>query len=256
MKLHNPVSSVLIMLMIVIILFIQACKEDVQDDPPEEFKALFSAFPFKGVMPLMVQFIDESTGNPDEWRWDFGNDGTYDDSTRTPSLTYNEPGFYSVKLFVSNPAESDSVIRDHYINVTSDAVQLSYSGILSATVNEGITLTVRMGKAVSLSAVTLKLIYDNHRLKVTGIDAAGMPGIQTTIDHENSTVLIAWSAVSPFVIPENGVFMDIRADVLNAIDSAAWPVVIGNPVEFADNNAVIIDDIALLFPAISVPDTP
>lgn len=256
MKLNHFISSVLIMPLMAIILFFHACKEDLQDDPPEEFKADFSALPFKGVMPLMVQFIDESTGNPDEWRWDFGNDGIYDDSTRTPSLNYNEPGFYSVRLFVSNQAESDSLARIHYINVTSDAVQLAYDELITAKVTDAVTLTVRMGKAVSLGAVTLKLIYDNHRLEVTGVESTGMPGVQISIDQEEGTILIAWSSVNPFVIPENGAFIDIRADVLNAVDSAAWPVVIGNPVEFADHTASLIDDILLVFPAISVPDVP
>jgi PKD repeat protein len=56
--------------------------------------------------PVKVQFTDRSLNNPTTYQWDF------DDSTQSslpnPEHTFTRPGFYSVRLTVSNSAGHDS----------------------------------------------------------------------------------------------------------------------------------------------------
>jgi gliding motility-associated-like protein len=80
-----------------------------------QVKATFSANNMAGCSPLVVQFHDESTGNPTNWRWDLGN-GTIS-LFQHPSSVYFEPGTYTVKLVAKNAAGADSIIKQHYITV-------------------------------------------------------------------------------------------------------------------------------------------
>lgn len=47
-----------------------------------------------------VEFTDESTGEPNEWNWDFGDGETSDQ--QNPTHTYTEAGSYTVILTVSS----------------------------------------------------------------------------------------------------------------------------------------------------------
>jgi PKD repeat protein len=77
----------------------------------------FSADPTSGVAPFTVQFTDLSTGNPVTWFWNFGDDSTSND--QHPTHTYNDTGYFDVKLAVSNLTQTDSIIKYDYIHVLS-----------------------------------------------------------------------------------------------------------------------------------------
>ena len=53
-----------------------------------------------GCAPLVVNFQDQSTGNPTTWTWDLGNSST--SSKANPSVFYFTPGVYQIKLTVTN----------------------------------------------------------------------------------------------------------------------------------------------------------
>ncbi|MCU0369848.1 MAG: T9SS type A sorting domain-containing protein [Bacteroidales bacterium] len=77
----------------------------------------FSAIPIAGQAPLLVEFTDESIGEPSIWKWDFEDDGVYDSFIQNPSFTYSQTGTYSVKLWVQNETEADSAVKIDYITV-------------------------------------------------------------------------------------------------------------------------------------------
>lgn len=77
--------------------------------------ANFSANPTAGCAPLVVNFSDLSTGNPTSWRWDLGNGTT--SLLQNPSVTYFNPGQYTVRLIVQNAAGRDTLIRTQYITI-------------------------------------------------------------------------------------------------------------------------------------------
>ena len=77
--------------------------------------ANFSANPVSGCAPLVVNFTDLSTGNPTQWKWDLGN-GTIS-FLKNPSVTYFNPGQYTVKLVVQNASGKDSLIKNQYITI-------------------------------------------------------------------------------------------------------------------------------------------
>ncbi len=82
--------------------------------------ANFSADPIVGCAPLTVFFDDKSSSDVLDWEWDFNNDGVYDATgDPLPSFTYNTPGYYSVRLTVSNFSDSTTIIKTRYIRVTT-----------------------------------------------------------------------------------------------------------------------------------------
>lgn len=62
--------------------------------------ANFSANTTSGCSPILVQFTDNSTGNPVSWSWNLGNGTT--STLQNPSTTYLTAGSYTVTLTVTD----------------------------------------------------------------------------------------------------------------------------------------------------------
>jgi len=77
--------------------------------------ANFIASPLSGCAPIVVQFTDQSTGNPTSWQWDLGNNTT--STLQNPSTTYINPGTYTITLTVTNADGSNTKTQVNYINV-------------------------------------------------------------------------------------------------------------------------------------------
>lgn len=80
-----------------------------------QLHAAFNATPTAGCSPLVVNFIDQSTGNPTQWKWDLGN-GIIS-YLQNPSTTYFTPGQYDIKLVVYNASGADSITKTQHINI-------------------------------------------------------------------------------------------------------------------------------------------
>jgi len=80
-----------------------------------QLHADFSADNTAGCAPLVVSFHDNSTGNPTQWKWDLGN-GIIS-YVQHPSVSYFDPGVYTIKLIAQNSSGIDSVIKTSFITV-------------------------------------------------------------------------------------------------------------------------------------------
>ena len=82
----------------------------------------FSATPISGCAPLLVNFQDQTTGGAAQWKWDLGS-GTIS-FLQNPSVTYFNPGTYTIKLIVQNASGTlkDSIIKLQYITVFASPV--------------------------------------------------------------------------------------------------------------------------------------
>lgn len=86
----------------------------------------FAATPLSGAAPLTVAFTDQSTGNPAEWMWSFGDGGA--GTQKNPTHVYATPGTYTVTLTVTNAYGTDTTTHTDYIVVT-DSVLYPSNGI-------------------------------------------------------------------------------------------------------------------------------
>jgi len=74
----------------------------------------FTAGETEGIVPFTVAFTDASTGDVEEWTWDFG-DGTGSD-LQNPEHTYASIGFYSVTLIIKGAGGSDTHTKQDFIH--------------------------------------------------------------------------------------------------------------------------------------------
>ena len=83
---------------------------DAQPKPQAQFRASR----MRGTQNTYVRFYDQSSGDIDQWHWDFG-DGN-DSNDINPVHYYTVPGTYTVSLTVSGPDGSDTEIEQDYIH--------------------------------------------------------------------------------------------------------------------------------------------
>ena len=80
-----------------------------------------------GYNPYEFRFIDLSTGNPDNWQWDFG-DGTYSD-VQNPIHSFPNTGDYFVCLTMSNSVSGCSDTYCESVKVTDPDCEAAYDYI-------------------------------------------------------------------------------------------------------------------------------
>ena len=78
--------------------------------------AAFAAVPPSGTVPLLVSFVDQSTGNPDSWFWDFGDGATSTERTPTHVYTTSSTVPMIATLTVTNTGGSTSVSHEIAVN--------------------------------------------------------------------------------------------------------------------------------------------
>jgi len=105
----------------------------------------FTVTPTSGLPPLTVQFQDTSTGVPDAWQWNFGNNtnntNAIDATDQNPSFTYTTPGTYTVKLTASNAVSSNEVIKTNVVRVIGPVVPDFSADVTEGTFNLTVNFT-------------------------------------------------------------------------------------------------------------------
>jgi PKD repeat protein len=86
----------------------------------------FTGNPTYGYPPLTVNFTDLSTDVVNTWEWDFGDGNTSD--LQNPSNVYTEGGQYAVRLKITGPGGSDSIVKQNYIEVLFNAPTAEFIG--------------------------------------------------------------------------------------------------------------------------------
>jgi len=79
-----------------------------------DFSANTYVIPVGGV----IDFQDLSSGKPDKWRWYFQGGNPSESTDQNPAgIRFERFGAMNVKLVVSNPYNSDSIVKEEYIDV-------------------------------------------------------------------------------------------------------------------------------------------
>ena len=129
-----------------------------------------------GTFPLNVSFEDLSANEPTAWTWDFGNGQT--STERNPSITYTEPGIYTVKLTTSNEAGENILIRSSLITVIGE-LEITTPDGTSACLGTTLSLEVtgadsyswvgpNLSSTVDSSVLAAPLIAGTYEYVVTG----------------------------------------------------------------------------------------
>lgn len=112
--------------------------------------AAFSASPTNGTWPLTVSFTDSSTGTITNRSWDFGDNTSTNTSLTAFTHSYAGVGTNSVRLTVSGPVGTNTLLRTAYIVVTN----LGPVTLVIARSGEQLQLTWPDGTLQSAALVT------------------------------------------------------------------------------------------------------
>jgi hypothetical protein len=83
----------------------------------EPVLANFSTDTTEGEMPFTVEFCNFSIGDIQQYEWDFDNNSSIDSYEESPFWTYQETGYYSVKLTITGTDSSNIFLKENYIHV-------------------------------------------------------------------------------------------------------------------------------------------
>jgi PKD repeat protein/endonuclease/exonuclease/phosphatase family metal-dependent hydrolase len=102
----------------------------------------FTGSPTNGVEPVVVTFVDTSTGNISSRFWDFGDGGTTNVTTNSVAHTYSA-GNYTVKLIATGPGGVSTNTKPNYITVLpSSTIAVEAANLQDASGNLAPTSTV------------------------------------------------------------------------------------------------------------------
>ncbi len=93
---------------------------DVSGQPICSFKADSISIQYNNP----VHFLDISAGIPTGWQWTFTGGSPPSSTSQNPTVTYSNPGLYTVKLRISNSFGSDSLTKTSYIRVRGASMAL------------------------------------------------------------------------------------------------------------------------------------
>lgn len=157
--------------------------------------ANFIATPLSGVIPLAVQFFDNSTNTSTVWDWGFG-DGTANSTLQNPVHTYTATGTYTVFFNASNAYGYGNTQKVGYITVGNTLSDLTFTGIGSNGLLYGnAPFTVQFNGSVSGASPTYAWNFTNGGNVVQNITlnpaytytAAGTYSVNFTANNTGST---------------------------------------------------------------------
>jgi len=150
-------------------------------------EADFEANPTEGKAPLTVTFTDKSTGNPTSWEWDFDGDGTVDSTDQNPQWTYNDPGWYTVKLTVSDGTNSDTCVKEMFVLVADDIYYVD--GVNGDDANGGADWSdafATIGKALSVADDYDLVLVADATYNETDLNFSGKKIYLKGVDHNTA----------------------------------------------------------------------
>ena len=106
--------------------------------PKADFRPVIVPFEL-GKVPMTVTFIDQSTGLPTSWNWDFGDGST--SSEQNPTHFYLKEGIYTVTIIVKNSFGTDSRVRKDLITVGGGAAVDFVADRTTAGIGQFVTFT-------------------------------------------------------------------------------------------------------------------
>jgi len=140
-----------------------------------------------GTAPLTVTFIDKSVGTVTQWQWDFDNDGVTDSTDKNPIWAYTSPGWYTVRLTVSDGVESSTCVKDMYILVASGIYYVD--GVNGDDMNSGANWSdafATIGKALTVAGDYDLVFVADATYREIGLQFNGKKIYLKGVDHNTA----------------------------------------------------------------------
>lgn len=210
-----------------------------------------------------VVFLDKSTGSPNAWTWEFipsAGGTTLTSTDQNPIITFDIPGFYSVKLTASNDDNSNQKVLADYIEVIdASTVEADFSASSSYS-GSSVTFTdMTVGSVISwawtfeggIPATSTEqnptVVYANPgRYKVTLVSTNNFAS--STTEKEGYMLIVPADGLAAF-LPLDGDSADQGPNSISTTDFGEVSYV-GTDRKNAENRAVVLDGAS----SIIIPD--
>ncbi|MFM7016894.1 MAG: PKD domain-containing protein [Bacteroidota bacterium] len=125
-----------------------------------------------------VQFTDASTGNPTAWSWVFVGGTPATSTLQNPTVVYNTPGNYDVKLTITSGSTNQTLTKTNYIAVGGNSLPLAEGFELATFPPDAWTnkdggvdgkMWTRSTSASGFGASTACMTYQNYSLSSGGL---------------------------------------------------------------------------------------
>jgi PKD repeat protein len=205
-------------------------------------EAGFTADVTVGAPPLYVYFTDQSTGQINQWAWDFDNDGTVDSTEQNPSHTYSTAGAYTVSLTVTGHGGSDMETKADYVYVTTEEVIITV-GLLTDLTGPASPALMPVYYALQdlmkyineeqpISGVKLRLFawdtrYDASRF-IPGYDWCRGKGASVIL----TAIPEAGEILKPFAAADEITMLNVSATTISQIDPPGWVFCSNSPARY------------------------
>jgi PKD repeat protein len=180
-----------------------------------------------------VHFVDQSAGIPLTWHWEFEGGLPATSAEPNPTVSYQLPGKYNVKLVVTRTGAIDSIIKQQYIDVKQwylmsnesyqvcDAILFDSGGSAgNYSANESHTMTFSPstpGKKLKATFISFRLENSvdcsNDFLKVYDGNSTASPLLGTYCGSDIPPVLLASNAAGALTF-------EFQSN--NAIEESGW----------------------------------
>jgi PKD repeat protein len=214
--------------------------------PPPAPVAEFVESGTTGVAPLAVTFSDQSSGEIDSWKWDFGDGGT--SSAAQAVWTYQVPGTYTVSLTVSGPGGSDTLTKQQLISVSglapvADFAASTRSGTAPLSVafenrSAGEISSVRwdFGDGKSSTELAPTHVYTEPGVYDVALTVTGPYGSDTA----SKTAFIQVTSEDPSSIEVGEVVVDHEWQWVEFARPFVAPIVVANPPSANDAEPALV----------------
>ncbi|MFK7903699.1 MAG: PKD domain-containing protein, partial [Chitinophagales bacterium] len=164
----------------------------IENTPPDDLTADFSASPREGCEGTTVDFTDLTEGVPTGWNWTFTGGTPASSTSQNPSITYNTAGTYAVSLTANDANNNNTITKQTYItifttptaNITGN-LQVCDSGSTTLTASGGVSYLWNTG-STNASITVSPLVNTDYSVTVT--DANGCTDThQVTVSTNTSS---------------------------------------------------------------------
>jgi len=182
-------------------------------------EADFTANFTEGLVPLTVQFMDQSMGDITSRTWDFGDSNTSTE-TEDPFHIYNSVGTYTVSLLVTGGEGSDIETKPGYISVLSSRVgTVTVTLMPQEAIDAGARWNVDGGAWRESGGIVSGLSMGSHTVDyrtVNGWDTPLAENIIVDDEETTSTTGVYTAALLPSVETNAASHITFNAGVLNS----------------------------------------
>jgi PKD repeat protein len=207
--------------------------------------ASFTASTTSGLAPLSVLFTDSSTGDIDQWRWDFGDGATSTGSTAVH--TYTTAGTYTVSLTVTGAGGSATATKADLVTARWPLPEAGFNAsnttgpaplavaFTSASSGEITGYLWDFGDGSTSSAPNPTHSYDRIGWFDVTLTVTGPGGSDTITKIDEVQVL---GAELPIEVGE--IALDHNLTRVNFQESFSDPIVVAKPISGNDQDPAVV----------------